>query len=45
MSNLCSRIVSKPTKRLQDSTNSMSVTQTNTWMNGELLVNIDLYQL
>lgn len=34
MSNLCSRIVSKPPKRLQD---SMSVAQTNAWMNGELV--------
>lgn len=32
MSNLCSRIVSKPPKRLQD---SMSVAQTNAWMNGK----------
>ncbi|XP_047033536.1 BTB/POZ domain-containing protein 6-B isoform X2 [Helicoverpa zea] len=36
MSNLCSRIVSKPPKRLQDGIPSMSVAQTNAWMNGEL---------
>lgn len=36
MSNLCSRIVSKPQKRLQDSRDSMSVAQTNTWMNGKI---------
>ncbi|XP_062531974.1 BTB/POZ domain containing protein isoform X5 [Bombyx mori] len=41
MSNLCSRIVSKPQKRLQDSRDSMSVAQTNTWMNGKIAENIN----
>lgn len=42
MSNLCSRIVYKPPKRLPDSRESMSVAQTNAWMNGEkFIVNID----
>lgn len=46
MSNLCSRIVSKPPKRLQENRDSMSVAQTNTWMNGErfVFVNIDLFR-
>ncbi|XP_013170979.1 PREDICTED: BTB/POZ domain-containing protein 6 isoform X3 [Papilio xuthus] len=39
MSNLCSRIVSKPPKRLQDNRDSMSVAQTNTWMNAENINN------
>lgn len=44
MSNLCSRIVSKPPKRLTENRDSMSVAQTNTWMNGKpWKVNIDLY--
>lgn len=35
MSNLCSRIVSKPPKRPTEARDSMSVAQTNAWMNGK----------
>ncbi|XP_034833913.2 BTB/POZ domain-containing protein 6-B isoform X2 [Maniola hyperantus] len=39
MSNLCSRIVSKPPKRLTETRDSMSVAQTNAWMNAENINN------
>ncbi|KAH9630804.1 hypothetical protein HF086_001032 [Spodoptera exigua] len=39
MLNSCSRNVSKPQKRLQDSIPSMSVAQTNAWMNAENINN------
>lgn len=40
MSNLCSRIVLKPQKRLQEGRDNMSVAQTNTWMNGESIMSV-----
>lgn len=40
MSNLCSRIASKPPKRLPD---GVSVTQTYAWMNGETCLEISIY--
>lgn len=41
MSNLCSRIVSKPPKRPTEARDSMSVAQTNAWMNGNDRISVN----